>query len=57
MNYPMPEGAQFYSQMKRFIEFDVLRGVLLLMMSVDHSSRPSASPANRCATLTTAMKS
>jgi hypothetical protein len=23
--------------MKRFIEFDVLRGVLLLMMSVDHS--------------------
>ena len=33
----MLEGAQFYSQMKRFIEFDVLRGVLLLMMSVDHS--------------------
>ena len=23
--------------MKRFIEFDMLRGVLLLMMSVDHS--------------------
>jgi hypothetical protein len=23
--------------MKRFIEFDVLRGVLLLMMSIDHS--------------------
>ena len=37
MNYPMLEGAQIYSQMKRFIEFDVLRGVLLLMMSVDHS--------------------
>ena len=33
----MLEGAQFYSRMKRFIEFDVLRGVLLLMMSVDHS--------------------
>ena len=25
----------FYGQMKRFIEFDLLRGVLLLMMSVD----------------------
>ena len=23
--------------MKRFIEFDILRGILLLMMSVDHS--------------------
>jgi hypothetical protein len=26
-----------YGQMKRYIEFDVLRGILLLMMSVDHS--------------------
>src|SRR6201984_1835587 len=26
--------------MKRFVEFDVLRGILLLMMSIDHS--PSA---------------
>src|SRR6202047_3346584 len=37
MNYPMLEGAQLYAKMNRFIEFDVLRGVLLLMMSVDHS--------------------
>ena len=27
----------FYPYMNRFIEFDVLRGILLLMMSVDHS--------------------
>src|SRR5271167_535570 len=41
MNYTMLEGAKLLSaKMKRFIEFDVLRGVLLLMMSVDHS--PSA---------------
>ena len=31
------KGRNLYGQMKRFIEFDVLRGVLLLMMSVDHS--------------------
>src|SRR5208283_5613581 len=38
MNYTMLEGAKLLSsQMKRFIEFDVLRGALLLMMSVDHS--------------------
>src|SRR5208337_4077026 len=38
MNYTMLEGAKLLSaQMKRFIEFDMLRGVLLLMMSVDHS--------------------
>ncbi|MGA2347103.1 MAG: OpgC domain-containing protein [Candidatus Sulfotelmatobacter sp.] len=38
MNYTMLEGAKLLSaKMKRFIEFDVLRGVLLLMMSVDHS--------------------
>src|SRR5208337_3598943 len=38
MNYTMLEGAKLVSaKMKRFIEFDVLRGVLLLMMSVDHS--------------------
>ena len=38
MNYTMLEGAKLLSaKTKRFIEFDVLRGVLLLMMSVDHS--------------------
>ena len=38
MNYTMLEGAKLLTaKMKRFIEFDVLRGVLLLMMSVDHS--------------------
>jgi len=38
MNYTVADGARLLSaKMKRFIEFDVLRGVLLLMMSVDHS--------------------
>jgi hypothetical protein len=38
MNYTVEEGAKLLGvKMKRFIEFDVLRGVLLLMMSVDHS--------------------
>ncbi len=38
MNYTVLEGPTLIStKMKRFIEFDVLRGVLLLMMSVDHS--------------------
>jgi hypothetical protein len=38
MNYTVLEGATLLStKMKRFIEFDVLRGILLLMMSVDHS--------------------
>jgi hypothetical protein len=38
MNYTVADGANLLSaRMKRFIEFDVLRGVLLLMMSVDHS--------------------
>src|SRR5271155_3692848 len=38
MNYTVADGAQLLcAKMKRFIEFDVLRGVLLLMMSVDHS--------------------
>src|SRR6202162_2529626 len=38
MNYTVADGAKLLSaKMKRFIEFDVLRGVLLLMMSVDHS--------------------
>jgi hypothetical protein len=38
MNYTVLEGPTLIStKMKRFTEFDVLRGVLLLMMSVDHS--------------------
>src|SRR5271165_3840483 len=38
MNYTLTDGSKLLSaKMKRFIEFDVLRGVLLLMMSVDHS--------------------
>src|ERR1700693_4806873 len=38
MNYTVLEEAKLLGgKMKRFIEFDVLRGVLLLMMSVDHS--------------------
>ena len=38
MNYTVADGAKLLSaKMKRFTEFDVLRGVLLLMMSVDHS--------------------
>src|ERR1700687_3219011 len=38
MNYTVADGAKLLSvKMKRFIEFDVLRGVLLLTMSVDHS--------------------
>jgi hypothetical protein len=38
MNYTVADGAKLLSaKMKRFNEFDVLRGILLLMMSVDHS--------------------
>src|ERR1700676_5253325 len=38
MNYTVAAGAKLLGvRMKRFIEFDVLRGILLLMMSVDHS--------------------
>jgi hypothetical protein len=38
MNYTVADGAKLLgSKMKRFSEFDILRGVLLLMMSVDHS--------------------
>src|SRR5580704_35954 len=38
MNYTAADGAKLLGvKMKRFIEFDVLRGVLLLMMIVDHS--------------------
>ena len=38
MNYTVLEGAKLLGdKMKRFSEFDVLRGVLLLLMSVDHS--------------------
>src|ERR1700752_4045345 len=38
MNYtPADAGQLLGTKMKRFVEFDVLRGVLLLMMSVDHS--------------------
>jgi len=37
MNYTILNGAQLLQLMKRFVALDVLRGVLLLMMSVDHS--------------------
>jgi hypothetical protein len=38
MNYTVTDGAMLLGpKMKRFSEFDILRGVLLLMMSVDHS--------------------
>jgi hypothetical protein len=38
MNYTVVDGAKLLgTKMKRFIEFDILRGILLLMMSVDHS--------------------
>jgi hypothetical protein len=38
MNYTVADGAQSLGpKMKRFSEFDILRGILLLMMSVDHS--------------------
>jgi hypothetical protein len=41
MNYTVADRTQLLSsKVKRFIEFDVLRGILLLLMSVDHS--PSA---------------
>src|SRR5258707_15655486 len=40
MNYAILNGAQLLQLMKRFVALDVLRGVLLLMMAVDHS--PSA---------------
>lgn len=38
MNYTVTDGAKLLDpKMKRFCQFDILRGVLLLMMSVDHS--------------------
>ncbi len=38
MNYTVADGAKLLgTKMKRFVEFDILRGILLLMMSVDHS--------------------
>jgi hypothetical protein len=38
MNYTVTDRANLLGpKMKRFSEFDILRGVLLLMMSVDHS--------------------
>jgi hypothetical protein len=38
MNYTVANGAELLvARMKRFSEFDILRGVLLLMMTVDHS--------------------
>jgi hypothetical protein len=38
MNYTLlKEARTLEDQMKRFIEFDVLRGILLLMMVVNHS--------------------
>ena len=38
MNYTVANGAELLvAKMKRFSEFDILRGVLLLMMTVDHS--------------------
>src|SRR5271170_4640970 len=39
MNYTVTDGARLLGhKMKRLSEFDILRGILLLMMSVDHSS-------------------
>src|SRR5271170_1676117 len=39
MNYTVTDAARLLgAKMKRFAEFDILRGILLLMMSVDHSS-------------------
>src|ERR1700722_17327102 len=38
MNYAVADGAKLLgTKMKRFVEFDILQGILLLMMSVDHS--------------------
>jgi hypothetical protein len=38
MNYTVADRAKLLgTKTKRFVEFDILRGVLLLMMSVDHS--------------------
>src|ERR1700722_17973454 len=37
MNYTADAAKLLDPKMKRLIEFDVLRGILLLMMSVDHS--------------------
>jgi hypothetical protein len=38
MNYTVAAGTKLLGpKMKRYSEFDILRGVLLLMMSVDHS--------------------
>jgi hypothetical protein len=35
--YTLQENGRLEGKMKRFIEFDILRGLLLLMMIVDHS--------------------
>src|SRR3984885_2314798 len=38
MNYTVADATRLLgNNMRRFIEFDILRGILLLMMSVDHS--------------------
>src|ERR1700733_13563342 len=38
MNYTGADAGQLLgTKMKRFVEFDMLRGILLLLMSVDHS--------------------
>jgi hypothetical protein len=38
MNYTVADAANLLgAKMKRFVEFDILRGILLLLMSVDHS--------------------
>jgi hypothetical protein len=38
MNYTAADATQLLDpKMKRFVEFDMLRGILLLLMSVDHS--------------------
>jgi hypothetical protein len=38
MNYTITEASKLLgSKMKRFVEFDILRGILLLLMTVDHS--------------------
>jgi hypothetical protein len=38
MNFTVADGAKLLSaKRQRFIEFDILRGILLLLMSVDHS--------------------
>src|ERR1700733_4618476 len=38
MNYTVADATRLLgNNMRRFIEFDILRGILLLLMSVDHS--------------------